>query len=109
MTKVPETPYTPGDGARSAKSTNVFRVVNFELYAKPVSVDILFLLLLIIHFITWIFSLKNFVVMALGLVGLTSTLGYIAYMRSKYESQGYYVAIQNDGTEVFTKKRSKWD
>lgn len=41
--KVPDVPYTPGDGARSARSTNVFRVVNFELYAKPVSVDIFLL------------------------------------------------------------------
>lgn len=28
----------PGDGLRSLRSTGIFRVVNFELYAKPVSV-----------------------------------------------------------------------
>jgi len=28
----------PGDGLRSLRSTGVFRVVNFELYAKPVSI-----------------------------------------------------------------------
>ena len=27
----------PGDGLRSIKSTNIFRIVNFELYVKPVS------------------------------------------------------------------------
>ena len=27
----------PGEGLRSVKTTNVFRAVNFELYAKPVS------------------------------------------------------------------------
>lgn len=27
----------PGDGIRSMKTSNVFRAVNFELYAKPVS------------------------------------------------------------------------
>lgn len=27
----------PGDGIRSLQSTTLFRVVNFELYAKPVS------------------------------------------------------------------------
>ena len=27
----------PGDGIRDIKSTNLFRLVNFELYAKPVS------------------------------------------------------------------------
>lgn len=26
----------PGDGIRSMRSTNVFRAINFELYAKPV-------------------------------------------------------------------------
>ncbi|CAH1368646.1 unnamed protein product [Tenebrio molitor] len=26
---------TPGDGLRSVKTTNLFRAVNFELYAKP--------------------------------------------------------------------------
>lgn len=35
MTKPQEA--APGDGIRSMKTTNVFRVVNFELYAKPVS------------------------------------------------------------------------
>lgn len=32
----PTTDYKPGDGIRSMKSTNLFRAVNFELYAKPV-------------------------------------------------------------------------
>lgn len=27
----------PGDGIQSLRSTNVFRAINFELYAKPVS------------------------------------------------------------------------
>lgn len=31
------TQHQPGDGIRSMRSTSVFRVVNFELYAKPVS------------------------------------------------------------------------
>lgn len=29
--------YQPGEGIRSMKSTTLFRAVNFELYAKPVS------------------------------------------------------------------------
>lgn len=53
--------------------------------------------------------LKNIVVMTLGLIGFGSVLGYIAYMRSKYESQGYYAAVQEDGTEVYAKRRSKWE
>jgi hypothetical protein len=28
----------PGDGLRSLRATGIFRVVNFELYAKPVSI-----------------------------------------------------------------------
>lgn len=47
--------------------------------------------------------------MAIGGVCFATALGYITYMRSKYESQGYYAAVQPDGTEVFTKRRSKWD
>lgn len=29
--------HQPGDGIRSMRSTTLFRAVNFELYAKPVS------------------------------------------------------------------------
>lgn len=32
----------PGDGIRSMRSTALFRAVNFELYAKPVSILIEF-------------------------------------------------------------------
>lgn len=39
--KVPETDkapkHQPGEGIRSMRSTTLFRAVNFELYAKPVS------------------------------------------------------------------------
>ncbi|XP_055594414.1 small integral membrane protein 8 [Uranotaenia lowii] len=76
----------PGDGIRSMRSTNVFRAINFELYAKP-----------------------NVVIMGIGLVAVGITFGYIAYMRSKYENLGYYTAIQEDGKEVFVKRKSKWD
>lgn len=47
--------------------------------------------------------------MGVGLVCFASVLGYIAYMRAKYDSLGYYSAVQQDGTEVFTKKKSKWE
>jgi hypothetical protein len=33
----------PGEGIRSLKTTSVFRAVNFELYAKPVSCHKLYL------------------------------------------------------------------
>lgn len=34
--------HQPGDGIRSMRSTTLFRAVNFELYAKPVSILIEF-------------------------------------------------------------------
>ncbi|XP_013144371.1 PREDICTED: small integral membrane protein 8 [Papilio polytes] len=76
----------PGEGLRSLRSTTAFRVINFELYAKP-----------------------NIVIMGLGITCFGLALGYIAYMRQKYESMGYYSAIDKEGKEVFEKKKSKWD
>ncbi|XP_055377229.1 small integral membrane protein 8 [Condylostylus longicornis] len=76
----------PGDGIRSLRTSTAFRALNFELYAKP-----------------------NAIIMAIGCVCFATALGYIAYMRSKYEDMGYYAAVQPDGTEVFTKKKSRWD
>lgn len=37
--KIEQPKYQPGEGIRSMKTTGVFRVVNYELYAKPVSDD----------------------------------------------------------------------
>jgi len=76
----------PGDGLRSLRSTGVFRVVNFELYAKP-----------------------NAVIMTIGLAAMGICIGYIAYMRTKYENMGYYSAVNRDGEESFVRKKSKWD
>ena len=47
--------------------------------------------------------------MAVGTVALTGCLGYIFYMRSKYQGMGYYAAVEADGSETFKKKVSKWD
>ncbi|KAI8429789.1 hypothetical protein MSG28_000325 [Choristoneura fumiferana] len=69
----------PGEGIRSMRSTTAFRVVNFELYAKP-----------------------NIVIMSIGLTCFGITLGYIAYMRQKYESLGYYAAISTNAVYVLT-------
>ncbi|CAH2100007.1 unnamed protein product [Euphydryas editha] len=76
----------PGDGIRSMRSSTAFRVVNFELYAKP-----------------------NIVIMSIGLTCFGLALGYITYMRQKYESMGYYSAINEEGKETFEKRKSKWD
>ncbi|CAK1599742.1 unnamed protein product [Parnassius mnemosyne] len=76
----------PGEGLRSLRSTTAFRVINFELYAKP-----------------------NIVIMSIGITCFGLALGYIAYMRQKYESLGYYAAVDKEGKEIFEKKKSKWD
>lgn len=47
--------------------------------------------------------------MGIGTVCFAVALGYVAYMRSKYESQGYYAAVQENGQEVYTKRKSKWN
>lgn len=52
---------------------------------------------------------QNIVVMVIGATCFASALGYMAYMRYKYEKMGYYVAQKEDGSEMFTKKRSKWE
>lgn len=76
----------PGDGIRSLRSTTLFRAVNFELYARP-----------------------NLVIMGMGLTIFAGCLGYLAYMRTKYESMGYYAAIGEDGKEEYVKRKSKWN
>lgn len=53
--------------------------------------------------------LSDVVIMGIGLVSITSVFGYIAWMRYKYEDLGYYSAIKDDGTEVFEKKKSRWE
>ena len=47
--------------------------------------------------------------MVIGSISIASVFGYIAYMRYKYEDLGYYSAVKNDGTEVFEKKKSRWE
>lgn len=47
--------------------------------------------------------------MAIGVVSITSVFGYIFWMRQKYESLGYTIAVKDDGQEVFEKKKSRWE
>lgn len=49
------------------------------------------------------------VVMGIGAVCFAGVLGYIAYMRSKYEGMGYYAAVQDEGKQIYVKKESNWD
>lgn len=47
--------------------------------------------------------------MIVGVCCLIGSASYIYYMRSKYESEGFYVAVKEDGQEQFVKRKSKWD
>lgn len=47
--------------------------------------------------------------MIVGCVIMAGCTAYITYMRYKYQGLGYYAAVQEDGTEQFVKKKSKWD
>jgi len=54
-------------------------------------------------------ELQNKLIMGFGLVAITSCLGYLAYMKTQYEAMGYYVAVQEDGTQQWNTKKSRWD
>lgn len=75
----------PGDGLRSMKTTTLFRAVNYELYAKP-----------------------NKVIMIFGALMMLGSSGYIIYMRQTQDTTQYYTAVTSDGREVTKKKTSKW-
>ncbi|XP_033756844.1 small integral membrane protein 8-like [Pecten maximus] len=83
-----ETAPEPGSGIRSTKTTSVFRVVNFELYARP-----------------------NTFTMALGATLFLSAVGYIIYMRNRdtKDNNKLYNAMDEDGSLVRRERVSKWD
>ena len=47
--------------------------------------------------------------MAIGLIAIIGCTGYLAYMKTKYENMGNYVAIREDGTQQLHTKKSRWD
>ncbi len=47
--------------------------------------------------------------MALGLIAIAGCSGYLAYMKTKYEKMGYYVAVREDGSQQLHTKKSRWD
>ncbi|GLG94926.1 uncharacterized protein GBIM_02005 [Gryllus bimaculatus] len=51
----------------------------------------------------------NNVIMAIGVACLGISVGYIYYMRQKYEKLGYYAAVGAEDKDVFLKRDSKWD
>ncbi|CAL8104642.1 unnamed protein product [Orchesella dallaii] len=85
--KPPEKQHEPGEGIRSLKTSNIFRTLNFELYARP-----------------------NKTVMVIGVVGFTVCVGYLTYLNYyHYDHNEYYEAFAEDGTKILRPKKSRWD
>lgn len=105
--KQPEKPIEarPGEGIRSMRSTYAFRLINYELYAKPSEIFIYFSHLKYLFIMIFL----DIVIMTIGVVSIISVFGYIGYMNYKFEGLGYYKAVKDDGTEVFEKKKSRWE
>ena len=72
----------PGSGLRSLKTTPGFALFNFELYARP-----------------------NKVVMIFGLTALTGCVAFLAYMNVTSENKK---VVDGSGSLSFA-KRSKWE
>lgn len=75
-------------GLKHARTTNVFRIVNFELFAKP-----------------------NKRVMGLGGCVFLFACGYILYMRmtDEFKDKPTYNTMNEDGTFTRRIRNSKWD
>lgn len=75
-------------GLRHARTTSVFRIVNFELFAKP-----------------------NKRVMGLGGFVFLGACGYLFYMRmtDEYKDKPTYTTMNEDGSFTRRIKPSKWD
>ncbi|KAF2352808.1 UPF0708 protein [Trinorchestia longiramus] len=74
-----------GDGIRTIRTTNLFQVLNFELYVKP-----------------------NMMVMAFGVCSITLSAAYLVYLRMNMDPKTY-IAINEDGTQTLMEKKSKWE
>ena len=74
-------------GLGSLRTTSVFRVVNFELFAK-----------------------QNKVTMTMGTTMFFGCIAYIVYMNvTDNKKKKSYVAINPDGTLESRERTSKWD
>lgn len=71
-------------------STTIFRVLNFELFVKP-----------------------NKYVMAIGGTAMVGCLAYLVYLKYSVEeikkSGQKYIAVDEEGREVFRQRKSKWE
>jgi len=78
----------PGEGLRSVATTNVFRAVNFELYAKP-----------------------NRYMITFGILAFSTCVLYIYNMRrsAAEDLANTYTALDDQDQLVLRKKRSRWE
>ena len=80
-------PEKSGDGIRSLQTSNVFRAVNFELYAKP-----------------------NKYMMSFGAAAFAGCASYLIYMSVMGERRkDTYTALNDQDEFVVTKRKSKWE
>lgn len=47
--------------------------------------------------------------MALGILGITISLGYLIYMNTSFDKSKYYVATSEDGSAILQPKKSRWE
>ncbi|XP_023332638.1 small integral membrane protein 8 [Eurytemora carolleeae] len=84
--KPAENPKVVGEGIRSVQTSNVFRTLNFELYAKP-----------------------NKFIMVCGVLAITGCFGYLAWMKSVYKDRNLYTALDENEQLVLREKKTRWD
>ncbi len=92
-------PAQPGSGIRSTRTTSVFRAVNFELFATPVSK--MKLLLDLYHIII---HLQRRSVMILGAVCMTFCAGYLLLLNSSTDP-----VIDQKTSAGGSSRRTRWE
>lgn len=86
MSEKPELPQKVPPRARGLDGTTAFRVMNFELYAKP-----------------------NRFIMYAGLLALVGCTTYLLKMRQMAPAERPARVTTEDGEYVYERKKSKWD
>jgi len=51
----------------------------------------------------------NLAIMTFGIIAITCTTGYLAYMKSQHQQNNTYVAIAEDGQQHIMSRKSKWE
>ena len=89
-------------GLNTVRHTSIFRLVNFELFARPVRFNLCY-----ISIYTNVF--QNKFVMTIGAVCMTGIIGYLIFLNltSEEPRSSYKKVLTEDG--YTTKKRTRWE